>query len=59
MTYNMTKISSQRNKKITTKKIPTTNNKVLVCKSSLCFFKKYPQPIIKFWPVLYQNHYAS
>ena len=42
---------SQGNKKITTIKIPATNNKVLVCNSSLHFFKKYRQPIIKFWSV--------
>ena len=28
------------------------NNKVLVCTGSLWFFKKYWQPIIKFWSVL-------
>ena len=47
----MTKIS-QGNKKITTRKIPATNNKVLVHTGSLLFFKKYQQPIIKFWSVL-------
>ena len=46
----MTKIS-QGNKKITTRKIPVTNNKVLVRTDSLLFFKKYRQPIIKFWSV--------
>ena len=40
----MTKIS-QGNKKITTRKIPATNNKFLVCTA---FFKKYQQPIVKF-----------
>ena len=49
----MTKIS-QGNKKVTTRKIPATNNKVLVRTGSLLFFKKYGQPIIKLWfvPVL-------
>ena len=42
---------SQRNKKITTKKIPATNKNVLVLASSLRFFKKYRQPIEKFWSV--------
>ena len=42
---------SQGNKKITTTKIPATNNKVLVLTGSLRFFKKYRQPIIKFWLV--------
>ena len=42
---------SQGNKKITTTKIPATNNKVLVLTGSLRFFKKYRQPIIKFWSV--------
>ena len=46
----MTKMS-QGNKKITTRKIPATNNKVLVRTGSLRFFKKYRQPIIKFWSV--------
>ena len=41
---------SQGNKKIT-RKIPATNNKVLVRTGSLCFFKKYRQPSIKFWSV--------
>ena len=40
---------SQGNKKITASKIPATNNKVLICTGSLLFFKKYWQPIIKFW----------
>ena len=44
----MTKIS-QGNKKITTRKIPATNNEILVRTGSLRFFKKYLQPIIKFW----------
>ena len=44
----MTKIS-QGNKKITTRKIPATNNKVLVRTGSLLFFKEYGQPIIKLW----------
>ena len=35
---------SQGNKKIT-RKIPATNNKALVHTGSLCFFKKYQQPI--------------
>ena len=39
---------SQGNKKITTREIPATNNKVLVRTSSLLFVKKYRQPIIKF-----------
>ena len=34
----MTKIS-QGNKKITTRKLPATDNKVLVCTGSLCFLK--------------------
>ena len=42
---------SQVNKKIATRKIPATNNKVLFRTSSLRFFKKYRQPIIKFWSV--------
>ena len=42
---------SQGNKKITTRKIPATNNKVLVRTDSLRFFKKYRQPIIKFWSI--------
>ena len=42
---------SQGNKKIITRKISATNNKVLVCRGSLRFFKKYRQPIIKFWSV--------
>ena len=42
----------QGNKKITTRKILSTNNKVLVCTGSLHFLKKYWQPIIKFWLVL-------
>ena len=42
---------SQRNKKITTRKIPATDIKVLVRTGSLRFFKKYRQPIIKFWSV--------
>ena len=41
---------SQGNKKITIRKIPETN-KVLVCTGSLRFFKKYRQPIEKFWSV--------
>ena len=41
----------QRNKKITTRKIPAANNKLLVRTSSLRFFKKYWQPIEKFWSV--------
>ena len=40
---------SQGNKKI--RKIPAANNKALVCTGSLRFFKKYRQPIIKFWSV--------
>ena len=46
----MTKIS-QGHKRITTRKILATNNKVLVRTSSLLFFKKYQQPIIKVWSV--------
>ena len=48
----MTKMS-QGNKKITTREIPATNNEVLVRTGSLRFlnFKKYWQPIIKFWSV--------
>ena len=46
----MTKMS-QGNKKITTRKIPATNNKALVCNGSLRFFKIYRQPIEKFWSV--------
>ena len=42
---------SQGNKKITKRKIPSRNNKVLVHTDSLHFFKKYQQPIIKFWSV--------
>ena len=42
---------SLRNKKIRTRKIPVTNNKVLVGIGSLCFFKKCRQPIEKFWSV--------
>ena len=43
---------SQGNKKVTTRKIPATNNNFLVHTGSLCFFKKYRQPIEKFWSVL-------
>ena len=43
---------SQGNKKITKRKIQATNNKVLVRTASLHFFKKYRQPLIKFWLVL-------
>ena len=39
---------SQRNKKITTRKILAMNNKVLVCTGSLRFCKKYRHPIEKF-----------
>ena len=46
----MTKMS-RGSKKITTRKIPATNNKVLVHTDSLQFFKKYRQPIIKLWSV--------
>ena len=46
----MTKMS-QGNKKITIRKIPAMNNKILVHASSLHFFKKYQQPIEKFWLV--------
>ena len=42
---------SQGNKKITTRKIPSTDNKVLVRTGSLHFFKKYREPSIKFWSV--------
>ena len=38
-------------KKITRRKIPAKNNKVLVRTGSLLFFRKYWQPIIKFWSV--------
>ena len=40
---------SQGNKKIKTRKIPATNNKVLVRTGSFRFFKEHWQPIIKFW----------
>ena len=43
---------SQGNKKIITRKIPAMNNKVLVLTGSLHVFKKYRQPVIKFWSVL-------
>ena len=45
---------SQGNKKITTRKARAMNNKALVRTGSLGFFRKYWQPIIKFWlvPVL-------
>ena len=46
----MTKIS-QGNKKITTRKVPATNNKIFVLTGSFHFFKKYRQPIITFWSV--------
>ena len=46
----MTKMS-QGNKKITARKIPATNNKVLVRIGCLPFFKKYRQINIKFWSV--------
>ena len=42
---------SRGKKKITTRKIPATNNKVLVPTGSSRFFKKYRQPVIKFWSV--------
>ena len=42
---------SKGNKKITKRKLPATNNKVLVRTGSLHFFKKYRQPVIKFWSV--------
>ena len=42
---------SQGNKKITTRKIQATNNKVLVSTGSLHFLEKYWQPIIKCWSV--------
>ena len=41
---------TKENKKIT-RKISAKNNKVLVRTGSLRFFKKYRQPIIKFWSV--------
>ena len=47
----MTTMSQDENKKITTRKITATNNKVLVSTSSLCFFEKYQQPIEEFWSV--------
>ena len=40
---------SQGNKKV--RKITATNNNVLVHTDSLGFFKKYRQPIEKFWSV--------
>ena len=52
----MTKIS-QGNKTMT-RKITATNNKVLVRTGSLLFFKKYWQPIIKFWSVPLPVHKA-
>ena len=42
---------SQGSEKIAIKKIPATNNKALFCTSNLRFFKKYLQPIEKFWSV--------
>ena len=42
---------SQGNKKIIIRKIPATNNKVLVRTGSLRFFNKYRQPIEKCWSV--------
>ena len=42
---------SQADKKIATRKIPATNNKVLIRTGSLRFFKKYGQPIERFWSV--------
>ena len=53
----MTKMS-QGNKKMTTRKVPATNNKVLVPTGSLRFFKKYRQPFIKFWSVPVPVHEA-
>ena len=50
----MTKMP-QGNKKIT-RKIPATNNKVLVRTGSLRFFKKYRQPIIKFCSAMVPVH---
>ena len=47
---------SQWNKKITKRKMPATNNKVLVRTGSLCFFNKYQQPVIKFWSVPVPGH---
>ena len=46
----MTKMS-QRNEKIITRKLSATNNKVFVSTGNIRFFKKYQQPIIKFWSV--------
>ena len=43
---------SKGNKKITKRKLPATNNKVLVRTGSLHIFKKYRQPLIKFWSIL-------
>ena len=40
---------SQGNKKI--RKIAEMNNKALVHTGRLCFFRKYWQPIMKFWSV--------
>ena len=45
----MSKMSG--NKKITTRKIPAMDKKVLVCTGSLHFFNIYRQPIIEFWSV--------
>ena len=42
---------SEGNKKITTRKISETNNKVLIRTGSLRFFKKNRQTIKKFWLV--------
>ena len=46
---------SQGNKKIKTRKVPATKKGFLIRAGSLIqpvlFFKKYRQPIIKFWPV--------
>ena len=43
---------SKGNKKITKRKLPATNNKVLVRTGSLHIFKKYRQSLIKFWSIL-------
>ena len=50
----MTKIW-QGNKKIT-RKILATNNEMFIHTGSFHFFKKYWQPIIKFWSVLVLVH---
>ena len=54
----MTKMS-QGNKKIKARKVPATKEEFFITTSSLIQpapFKKYRQPIIKFWPVLVPVH---